>query len=185
MARSCAGVTTATSQPACTRTVLVFLSMVRASGSGNDGYADDLSLVFSGVGALACNPDAPVDGGSRDGATAVCGIGSTPAPVGTFNDDFSSGLRSRYWSVTQSTAGLYTYDDSQGDVRLAKVGNSPGGFQTVQVSPNLQNMGGPVAGDFEASVDFANAVLQLQPGSNDNESVRFDNFHLQGGCVAP
>jgi hypothetical protein len=163
----------------------VFLSMVRASGSGNDGYADDLSLVFSGVGALACNPDAPVDGGSRDGATAVCGIGSTPAPVGTFNDDFSSGLRSRYWSVTQSTAGLYTYDDSQGDVRLAKVGNSPGGFQTVQVSPNLQNMGGPVAGDFEASVDFANAVLQLQPGSNDNESVRFDNFHLQGGCVVP
>jgi hypothetical protein len=257
--------------PSGTRTVLVVLSMARTSGSANDGYADDLSLVFSGAGA--CNLGGSADGGSTTGgdASSNCGIGSAPAPVGTFDDDFSLGLRSRYWSVTQSTPGLYSVDDTLGDVRLAKVGTSPGGFQTVQVSVNLQNIGGPVAGDFEASVDFANAilgsgvdqvqldlyfedsslfcdvydnssgvnlhvwtgslesgfsttltagtfrvartgatisayfnsalvwsstwttgrvsraefVLQLQPGSNDNESVRFDNFHLKGGCVSP
>jgi hypothetical protein len=262
--------------PSGTRSVLVVLSMTRTSGTANDGYADNLSLVFSGVGALACNPGASVDGGSRalDGSadTSACGIGSAPAPVGTFNDDFSLGLRSRYWSVTQTTAGIYSVDDTQGDVRLAKVGTNSGILQNVVVNLNLQNMGGAVAGDFDASVDFSNAVLgsggidqvelhtsfedssyfyevydnssgvnvhvwtgslqpgvsttvtggtfriartgttisaylnsglvwsstwttgrlvgvalvlQLQPGSNDNESVRFDNFHLQGGCVVP
>jgi hypothetical protein len=263
--------------PSGTRTVLVALSMARTEGVANDGYADDLSLVFSGTGASAgaCNLGTSVDGGSTTGSdgSSTCGIGSAPAPVGTFDDDFSLGLRSAYWSVTQTTAGLYSVDSAQGDVRLAKVGtNSAGILQNVVVNLNIQNVGGPVAGDFELSVDIANAVLgsggtdqielhasfddssyfydvydnssgvnvhvwtgslqpgfsttatagtfkiartgatisayfntalvwsstwttgrlvgaafvlQLQANSDDNESVRFDNFHLKGGCVSP
>jgi hypothetical protein len=53
--------------PAGTRTVLVVLSMVLVSGSANDGYADNLSLAFSGTGAAACNPGASADGGTTGG----------------------------------------------------------------------------------------------------------------------
>jgi hypothetical protein len=223
----------------------------------------------------------PQSGGGLDGGVhpadasvgaSACGIGSAPVPVGTFDDDFSLGLRSTYWSVTQTTAGLYSVDTTQGDVRLAKIGTNSGPLQNVVVNLTMQNLGGSVAGDFELSVDFANAVLgsggtdqielhaffddssyfydvydnssgvnmhvwtgstqpgfstavtggtlriartgatvsaylnsalvwsstwttgrlvgaafvlQLQPGSDDNESVRFDNFHLKGGCVSP
>ena len=230
------------------------------SNGGPDGGVRALDASADGKGPAG--PDAP----------STCGIGGNPAPVGTFDDDFSAGLRPHYWSVNQSASGLYSYDDTQGDVRLTKVGTSPGGFQTVQVTLNLQNFGGQVVGDFETSVDFSNAVigpgvdqvqldayfddssvfcdvydnssgvnlhvwtgslepgfsttvtagtfriartgstitayfngavvwsssswttgplvrvefvLQLQPGSDDNESVRFDNFHLKGGCVSP
>jgi hypothetical protein len=41
--------------PSGARTVLVVLTMNRTDGTANDGYADDLSLVFSGAGV--CNPD--------------------------------------------------------------------------------------------------------------------------------
>jgi hypothetical protein len=37
------------SVPAGTRSVLVVLAMVREAGANNDGYADDLSLTFSGL----------------------------------------------------------------------------------------------------------------------------------------
>jgi hypothetical protein len=53
--------------PSGTRTVLVVLSMNRVSGVANDGCADNLSLVFSGTGAGACNPGASADGGTTGG----------------------------------------------------------------------------------------------------------------------
>ena len=62
--------------PAGTRTVYVVLSLIRASGSANDGYADNLSLVLSGKGVeSACSADGGTDAGtaspdaaSKDGA---------------------------------------------------------------------------------------------------------------------
>jgi hypothetical protein len=62
--------------PAGTRTVYVVLSLIRASGSANDGYADNLALVLGGMGVeSACSPDAGTDAGatgpdaaSKDGA---------------------------------------------------------------------------------------------------------------------
>src|SRR5215470_17179157 len=77
----------------------------------------------------------------------------------TFSDDFSSGLRPTYWSVTQTTAGLWSVDDTQGDVRLTKVGTSPGGLQNVRVQLNMAAVGGPIAGDFSEQIDFSNAVV--------------------------
>ena len=53
--------------PSGTRTVLVVLSMNRTAGTANDGYADNLSLAFSGTGAGACNPGASTDGGTTGG----------------------------------------------------------------------------------------------------------------------
>jgi hypothetical protein len=53
--------------PAGTRTASVVLSLVRTEGTSNDGCADNLSLVFSGTGAGACNPGASPDGGTRGG----------------------------------------------------------------------------------------------------------------------
>ena len=51
--------------PAGTRTVLVVLTITRTSGTNNDGYADNLSLAFSGIGITAgtCNVATSIDGG--------------------------------------------------------------------------------------------------------------------------
>jgi hypothetical protein len=77
--------------PAGTRTVLVVLSMLRASGTANDGYADELSLVFSGPGvaAGACNPGASADGGTssqadsgpRDAGIAYFTVSTPPTGI--------------------------------------------------------------------------------------------------------
>src|SRR5215471_16088594 len=77
----------------------------------------------------------------------------------TFNDDFSSGLRPLYWSVAQTTPGLWSVDDTLGDVRLAKVGTSPGGLQNVRVELEMAAVGGPITGDFSEQIDFSNAVV--------------------------
>jgi hypothetical protein len=53
--------------PSGTRTVLVVLSLNRTEGTANDGYADNLSLAFSGTGAAACNPGVSADGGTTGG----------------------------------------------------------------------------------------------------------------------
>jgi hypothetical protein len=246
-----------------------------SKGQGDGGVDSGLGPASNGPdgGARAVDASADSKGTAGTDAVSTCGIGSAPAPVGTFDDDFSLGLRPLYWTVAQTTAGLYSVDSTQGDVRLAKVGsNSAGILQNVVLNLNMQNIGGPVAGDFELSVDFSNAVLgsggtdqielhaffedssyfydvydnssgvnvhvwtgsiqpgfsttvtggtfrivrsgatvsaylntslvwsspwttgrlsgatfvlQLQPGSDDNESVRFDNFHLKGGCISP
>ncbi|MGI8481786.1 MAG: hypothetical protein ACR2MF_06965 [Chthoniobacterales bacterium] len=81
------------------------------------------------------------------------------ASAATFSDDFLSGLRPAYWTTGQTTAGLWSVDDKQGDVRLAKVGTSPGGFQNVAVHLNMAAVGGPITGDFSTQVDFRNAVV--------------------------
>ena len=97
-------------------------------------------------------------------ALAVAGIVSIGAAAptalaATFSDDFSSGLRPTYWTVTQTTPGLFSVDDTHGDVRLAKVGNNPGGFQNVAINLNMASVGGPVSGDFSMQIDFSNAVI--------------------------
>src|SRR5215472_4928609 len=97
-------------------------------------------------------------------ALAVAGIAfyggaAATAWAATFSDDFSSGLRPVYWSVAQTTAGLWSVDDTHGDVQLAKVGTSPGGLQNVRVQLNMAAVGGPIAGDFSEQIDFSNAVV--------------------------
>lgn len=87
----------------------------------------------------------------------------SPSPTctgNTFTDDFASGLDPAFWTVTQTTAGLFSIDTSQGDVRLAKTSmNSPGGLQGVAVRLNMDAIGGQIAGDFSMQVDFSDAVI--------------------------
>src|SRR5262249_54216606 len=91
-----------------------------------------------------------------------CGGAAATAWAATFSDDFSSGLRPTYWSVTQTTAGLWSVDDTQGHVRATTGATSARGLQNVRVQLNMAAAGGPIAGDFWEQIDFSNAVV----GSN-------------------
>ena len=82
------------------------------------------------------------------------------ASAATYTTDFADGIDPTYFTVTQSTAGLYTVDTSQGNVQLAWAGYpNPGGLPTVNVNLNMSAVGGAISGDFSTSVDFANAVV--------------------------
>jgi hypothetical protein len=74
--------------PAGTRTVYVVLSLIRASGTANDGYADNLSLVLSGIGVEgACGPgagsDAGVTGGGLDAGAKDASAAADSRPDAT------------------------------------------------------------------------------------------------------
>jgi hypothetical protein len=120
-------------------------------------------------------------------AFAFFGTAVAPALGGTFSDDFSSGLRPTYWTVTQTTPGLFSVDDTHGDVRLAKVGMNPGGLQNVAVILNMAAVGGPIPGDFSTQIDFSNAVVgpnidqvELHTSFADS-SLFFDVYDNSGG----
>src|ERR1700745_1211152 len=91
--------------------------------------------------------------------SVFCGAAAQTALAATFNDDFSSGLRPTYWRVTQTTPGLWSVDDTHGDVRIAKVGTSAGGLQNVVVHLDMAAVGGAITGDFSEQIDFSNAVV--------------------------
>lgn len=94
-------------------------------------------------------------------------LNASVATANTFTDDFSSGLRQTFWSVTLTTANLYSVSTNAGNVHLAKsVLNSPGGFQAVNVNLLLPALGGNVSGDFSVQVDFSGASIA---GSNVNQ----------------
>ncbi len=87
-----------------------------------------------------------------------CVVG--PSAFGeAFFDDFSTGLNSAVWSVSQTTPNLYLVDVSQGKVQLAKIAQSPGGLQNVAIHLNLAALGGLITNDFSIQIDFTNAVV--------------------------
>jgi hypothetical protein len=120
-------------------------------------------------------------------ATAlVCGllacVGAAPALAGVFSDDFSGGIDPTYWSISQTTPGLYTVDDTLGDVRFALSGTNPGGLQTVELHLNLDALSptGKISGDFAAQVDFRNAVI---PGPGVDQ-VQLNSWYEDGSYFA-
>ena len=84
--------------------------------------------------------------------------------AGTFSDSLTNGLNSKYFTVTQSAAGVYTDDPSNTGLQLAKVENTSG-FQEIDVDLNLSALGGNVTGNFSVQINFANAVI----GPNDDQ----------------
>jgi hypothetical protein len=136
------------------------------NSAANKGPTAPYSVTFSNLlvtfpGAIdAGTTDGSIAGGadSAGGGPGTCANGDVPAAV--FDDDFAAGLRSNYWTVSQTTSGLFAVDTSQGDVRLTKVGtNSASGVQNVAVNLNLAAIAGQVVGDFDFGIDFKNAVL--------------------------
>jgi len=88
----------------------------------------------------------------------------------TFTDSLANGLDSEFWTITQSTQGLYSFDDTQGNFALAKTAmQSPGGMQNINVNLNLAKLGGNISGDFSTQVSFSNAVLPDTTGYNWNQ----------------
>jgi hypothetical protein len=65
--------------PVGTRSAGVTLTMVRMSGTANDGYADNLSLVLSGTGIPVCPGNATGDGGVADARPDAGTADATPA----------------------------------------------------------------------------------------------------------
>lgn len=84
---------------------------------------------------------------------------SLPLRAATFSDDFSAQLRPTCWSISQTTSNLYSVDASQGNVHLAKILPTPGGFQGVFVDLSPMPLGGAIAGDFSTQIDFGQAVV--------------------------
>jgi hypothetical protein len=76
----------------------------------------------------------------------------------SYYDDFSGGINPDYWSVT---AGAYTIDDTQGDLRISKPAG-PGAWAQIFFSHDLY-------GDFDISVDYRNAVL-----GGDHNQIQFN-----------
>jgi hypothetical protein len=87
-------------------------------------------------------------------------LSSVTAQGGVFYDDFSAGIRSDVWSIKNTTVGLYSMDDSQGDVCFAKVNNTPGGFQCIGLMLNIDALGvKSISGDFTMEVSFSGACI--------------------------
>lgn len=90
----------------------------------------------------------------------VVALMSPAASADLFTDDFSDGLRSAYWTVTQTTSGLYSVATNN-DVQLARNSSPVTSFQNVTISLNLAAAIGQssIAGNFSTQIDFSSANL--------------------------
>ncbi len=85
-------------------------------------------------------------------ALVMTGAFTRQTEAATFIDNFSSGINTDHWTVTN---GLYTIDDTQGDIRISKgVGGTgaPGEWARIEFKHT-------VYGDFDVSVEYSGAVL--------------------------
>jgi hypothetical protein len=88
---------------------------------------------------------------------------SSPALATTYFADFLAGIATGVWEV-DSNQPLYTVDDSQGDVRLAKPVGGDHSFQRIHI-----RFRGEVHGDFDVSVDFRDAFVDRVDGQPGNQ----------------
>lgn len=101
------------------------------------------------------------------------------APASTFSDSLANGLNTNCWLLSETAAGLYSFDDTHNCFALAKTGTSPGGLQREVLTLNLTKLGGNIAGDFSTQVEFTNAVLPDTSGTSWNQ-VQFELDFLDG-----
>ena len=104
--------------------------------------------------------------------------------AGTFTDNFTNRLNPAYWSIIQTTSGLYSNNVSQDLVQLAKTAMSnPSGQQAISVRLNFASFGGLISNDFSTQISFSNAIVP-GPGLDQVElhtyyedgSIYFDSF---------
>jgi len=102
----------------------------------------------------------------------------------TFSDSLENGLETEFWTLSQTTPGLYSFDDTQGNFTLAKTAmQNPGGLQNVGINLNLANLGGNITGDFTTQVSFSNVVLPNTSGSSWNQ-FQFELYFQDGSFSA-
>ena len=160
--------------PSGTRTVLVVLSMARTSGSANDGYADDLSLVFGGIGASACanNPDASADGGNdqvtggsdaradAQGSNGETGVFAVPPGSPESTETFDTPT-STTWVPIQAAGGDYTRFASVHDGELVvdvPAGNSWGKTGLRSKDPVFTVSDDMASNPYSVVLDFDSAL---------------------------
>lgn len=100
--------------------------------------------------------------------------GATSVANAEFMDNFSGGVNSSYWTLSQSTAGFYTYNTPGTGIDFARVNSTVNTLQNITMTLNLAAVAGSsaVSGDFSASVDFSNGTLG-GPGTNQAELQTF------------
>jgi hypothetical protein len=89
----------------------------------------------------------------------------------SFCDSLTNGLNPTFWSISQSTPGLYSVNATASGVALAEVAPNPGGFQSVSVNLNLAALGWSLPGDFSMQIQYMNTV-----GGPYNDQVQLDAF---------
>lgn len=96
-------------------------------------------------------------------SVVISAVLAAPAASDVFTDDFAGGIDGSYWSIMKVGADMYSVDDTQGDVRFAKVGGpAAAGMNQIALQLDMSAIsrtGSSVAGDFEVQVDFSDAVL--------------------------
>lgn len=103
-----------------------------------------------------------------------------PSRAATFSDSLANGRNTNIWLLSETTPGLYSFDDTQGNFALAKTALlNPGGLQRETLKLNLANLGGNITGDFSTQVSFTNAVLPNTTGSAWNQ-VQFELIFQDG-----
>jgi hypothetical protein len=103
-----------------------------------------------------------------------------PSQAATFSDSLANGFDSNYWTLSQTTPGLYSFGDTHYNFALAKTAlQSPGGLQNESLTLNLANLGGNITGDFSTNINFSNAVLVNTSGSSWNQ-VQFELYFQDG-----
>jgi len=105
------------------------------------------------------------------GVAAAVPLFAATAVAGTFLDDFEDGLDPSVWMIDDSggSGDFYVEDDAGGDLRFAyRAGNPDNADRRWTLAfiavTDITTDGQPLQGDFELSVDFAQAVLPSTSG---------------------
>lgn len=99
----------------------------------------------------------------------------TAALADVFSDDFSKGLDTTYWTLTNNSS-RYSSNVTQGDVRFSSVaGGSTALFQNIRAISKLT-----ASGNFDVRVDYSDASINRINGSPGNQVELFAVFGSVG-----
>ncbi|HEY3853780.1 MAG TPA: choice-of-anchor tandem repeat GloVer-containing protein [Verrucomicrobiae bacterium] len=100
--------------------------------------------------------------------------------AGTFSDDFSEGLNTNDWSVSQSTAGLYSIVVTNDQVQFARIAPHSAGSPDIALVLNPQVFGDVAVGDFSEQVEFTNAIDSTAPPGPGYDQVELHTYFYDG-----
>ena len=121
-------------------------------------------------------------------------LGSALTARAGFDDNFATGINSTNWTLSQTTAGLFSVV-SPPNVQFSRTDSTTSGLNNVTLTLNLAAATGlsSISGDFSVSVDFSGASLPI-PGSGidqielhtgfDDGSIFYDSYSNERGTLA-
>ena len=92
-------------------------------------------------------------------------IFAIPSFGDSYSDSFDNGIDTTYWEITiDSNDTLYSYDDTQGNVRFYRPQGGTQAFHAIHL-----DFLPIVKGDFDVQVDFSDAYINRVNGSPGNQ----------------